>query len=123
MRSALLVITLGTILIGVAVYGSAASRRSLAKDVRDVAMLRVRLDTARRELVRAATAADSTRLVESIAQEEEGISRREYHVLMRQAEPDRRWTPTGKGTLTVVLGAALVLAGVVLLRTRRPGAA
>ena len=116
-------ITLGVILIGGAIYGSVASRRSHEQDVRDVAMLRVRLESARLELARAATAADSTRLEESIRQEEEGISQREYHVLMRQAEPHDTWTPTGKGTLTVVLGAALVLTGVVLLRKRRPGAA
>ena len=122
MRSALLAITLGTILIGGAVYGSVASRRSHVQDVRDVAMLRVRLESARLELARATTAAESTRLKENIGQEEEGISRREYHALMRQAEPDGTWKPTGTGTLTLVLGAALVLTGVVLLRKRRPGA-
>ena len=123
MRNTLLLVAAGSAIIAIAINGRISARRSHEKDVRDVALLRVRLDSTRRQLTLAATAADSARLTENIALEAEGISFREYHVVMRQSQPRSRWAPWGtQRTSMVAVGATLVLiGGVLLLRRRRAG--
>lgn len=109
------------VLVIVSTIGVDHNQRSLqARDLRGIANLRRMLDSTRAALAVAPTAADSTRIAAEITDREYYRGRREFHVPLRQEGLDAFWTPTGRGTISVAVGAAFVILGVVLMGPRRP---
>jgi len=94
-------------------------RTGHAEDVRGIANLRRSLDSTRALLVSATTAADSLRIADAVKEREYYLSRREFHVPLRQEQLDSFWTPGGRGTIFIACGAGLIILGVVLLRLPR----
>jgi hypothetical protein len=95
-------------------------RRTYDEDVRDIAAVRVILDTKRQALAKATMARDSAILLKESSEREYFLGRREYHMPFRAAAIARWWAPTGRGTLLFIAGVALVaVGGGMLLADRR----
>lgn len=119
MKSPLVPLLLGVALIAGAVAINLQQRALQRGDVRDIAGLRVELDSVRVALERASAGADSVRLAESVAAREYILARREFHLPSRQAAIDGWWTLTGPGTLLSAIGALLVVAATYSTRRAR----
>ena len=123
MRSPLIPIILGLALVIGTISLDIYQRRSHEEDVRGIATLRDNLDSARLALAAATTGSDSARLTEEIRSREYFLSRRQYHVPQSQAALAGRWRLTGPRTILVAFAGLLVMAGLVVLRQRKSGAA
>lgn len=119
MRLGVLLILLGCLamLSSLAIYRN--DRNLLQNDLVDIGRMRTIVDSSRAQLARATTAAESTTLADQIRAREAGIARREFHVPLRQERVTGWWRPAGPGTWSMVIGAALTIAGLVALRRVR----
>lgn len=112
-RVPLVMLLIGAVLIGLAVYGSWASTTGRAAAERDVAELRRQLDSVRASLVTASTAADSARVRAAITDREYYLGRREYHLAPRSSSRRPGLVLGGAG------GMLLLAGGIMLWRGRR----
>lgn len=117
----LLLVVLGVLFIVGPIVLHAWHRSTYERDVRGVQQLQRQLDSARAALSRAATPADSQRLAQDVQSREYFLGRRAYHVGHQGAALDAWWRPTGRGTILLLIGAALVLSGGVLTLKRASG--
>lgn len=119
MKSPLVPLLLGLGFIAGAIAIDRQQRALQRGDVRDIAGLRVELDSVRSALARASTSSDSARLAESVSARTYILGRREFHVPSRQAAIDGWWALTGTGTLLTAVGALLVVAAALSGRRGR----
>lgn len=121
MKSPLVPLLLGLAFIAGAIAIHGQQRALQRDDVRDIAALRVELDSARLALTlaRASANPDSGRLVESVAGRTYILGRREFHVPPRQEAIDGWWTLRGPGTALSAVGAILLVAAAVSSRRAR----
>ena len=119
LKSPLVPLLLGLAFIAGAVAIDVQQRALQRDEVRDIAALRVELDSVRSALAQASASADSVRLAGNVALRTYFLGRREYHVPPRQAAIDRWWTLTGAGTLICAVGALLVVVAAVAGRRAR----
>jgi hypothetical protein len=122
MRLWLLLITLGAVAVLAPPAAYFYHRSVQARDLEDVAALRAALDSLRASLDAASATADSAQLLSTIRAREEGLGRREYHIVHNGAHLDAWWRPTGTGTLVVGAGVVMMTSGLVLRHRRRLGA-
>ena len=115
MRGPLTALALGLIAIVTPITVYVYQSRVHEQDLAGISQLRVTLDSTRVTLAAATTAADSLRLADEIQARAQALGRRAYHVPLRAARLERWWRPMGFGTLTVAVGAALVVVGLALL--------
>ncbi len=115
-RSPLIALVLGLIAIAAPIAVYIYTRQVHEQDMQGIHQMRAQLDSSRAVLAAAGTAADSQRLTEQIRAREAGISRRAYHVPIRQARLDGWWRPTVPATLFVAVGAVLVAVALVVWR-------
>lgn len=97
-------------------------RHLLENDLVDIGRMRTILDSSRALQARATTAAESSTVRIQIEGREAGIARREFHVPLRQERVDGWWRAAGPGTLSVVFGAMLAIAGIGALRREKKAA-
>jgi hypothetical protein len=116
MRLGVLLILLGCLamLSSLAMYAN--DRHLLENDLVDIGRMRTIVDSNRAQLARATTAAESTKYVDQIRSRGAGIARRQFHVPLRQERVTGWWRPAGPGTLSIVIGALLTVAGFAILR-------
>ncbi len=122
MRISLIVLILGLMAIVAPITLYIYQRQVHEQDVQSINGLRDQLDSTRAAHAAATTTADSARLADDIRDREYWLSRREYHVPQSQAQLGGWWRPTGFATLTVTLGAVLVVVGLVLMQRHKAGA-
>lgn len=122
MRLGALLILTGCLVVLSAITMNVNDRHLLENDLIDIGRMRTILDSSRALRSRSTTAAESTAVGRQIESREAGIARREFHVPLRQERVDGWWRPVGLGTLSVVFGALLTIAGLGALRRGKSAA-
>jgi hypothetical protein len=120
-RIGVFAITLGVAAIVLMVYAYRDNRTTLAGDIRDVAGLQRQLDSVRTLHGATTDSATTKRLGDEVTMREMGLSRRAFHIPMRQESVRRWWTLSGAGVRWIALGGLFVALGTIVLRSGRPG--
>jgi hypothetical protein len=123
-RIGIVSITLGAAAIAVMLFAYQDNRKTMAGDIRDVTGLQRQLDSVRAQHRAATDSVTAKRLGEEVAMRESGLSRRAFHIPLRQESVRVWWTFSGAGVRWTALGALLIALGSIALRSgRREGSA
>jgi hypothetical protein len=114
-------ITIGIATISFMLLAHQHSRKTLAGDQRDVAGLQRQLDSVRALHRTATDSATAQRLRDEVTMRERGLSRRAFHIPLRQESQRIWWTLPGSGVRWTALGALLIALGLIAVRSGRPG--
>ncbi len=114
-------VTLGVAAIVMMLYAYQDNRKTLAGDLRDVAGLQRQLDSVRALQRTPTDSATAKRLGDEVAVRENGLSRRAFHIPMRQESVRLWWTFSGAGVRWMILSAILLVIGTIALRSARRG--
>ena len=120
-RIGFVAITIGLAAIVLAVVAYRDNVKTLAGDRREVAGLERQLDSARAVLRATADSGAAARLREEIRTREYGLSRRAFHIPLRDEAVRTWWRPTGRGGLAVAFGLILLALGITAVRSGRRG--
>lgn len=115
MRSPLVLLILGIVIVVGTFVGNVRQRRLQDSRAADVRLLRLELDSTRAAMAAASGAADSARLSASISERTRLLARREGHQ-ESPATVGGWWTLTGSRTIVVTVGVALIALSAFLIR-------
>ena len=118
MRSGVVWIAFGMVLLVFVFVMNENDRRLLDDDRRDVAGLTAQLDSVRSTLALATSAADSGSITSEVQMREARLARRAFHIPMRAERVEQWWSLTGGGSIGLFFALLLLGLGVWSLRGR-----
>jgi hypothetical protein len=115
MRGPLVLLVLGIAVVVGAVVGDLRSRALQLGRAEDIRLLRVELDSTRRALAVATTAADSARLTTSVAERTRLLGSRMVHASGGPSSTGNRWSLSGPSAVFGTAGVAILALAIALI--------